>query len=226
MPVKSILRKSKKLGVSGLVICDHDSLGNLQEAIKYGNKFGIIVIPAVEYTTEIGDIIGLFVKQQIYFKDFNKVINAIKEQKGLVVLPHPYKNHKLSDKLLEKVDIIEVWNSRCSDEQNYAARLLAQRFKKQMIVGSDAHLPWEIENAIIDFNYIYHSRSYNEKSLKDMFLNAERKWKCKKSLYINECISQLIKAVKLKRPILILHIALSILSKFKSEMFVKIKNYG
>lgn len=43
-----------------------------------------------EISTERGEVIGLFLSEEIISRNFLEVIDLIKEQGGIVVLPHPF----------------------------------------------------------------------------------------------------------------------------------------
>ncbi|MDI6839583.1 MAG: PHP domain-containing protein [bacterium] len=155
IPPARIVGHIQKLGLDFAAITDHGTIKGALEANKIG-KVNIIV--GAEYYTDEGDIIGLFLKNEVISKSSKKVIQEIKNQGGLVVLPHPYREHKLDNELIEAVDIIEVYNSRCTNGENRMAMALAKEYNKPVIVGSDAHFLREIGLTKMSFN------DYNIKS--------------------------------------------------------------
>jgi len=135
---------SKNLDVIG--ITDHNTIkGGLiakQEAMKLEN---ILVIVGSEIKTNFGDIIGLFLNEEIHKRDFCEAIDAIYDQGGIVVLPHPYRRkHFPSEAMLRKIHIIEGINGRTPNKLNENGILLARKLGKPIIGGSDAHFPFEI----------------------------------------------------------------------------------
>jgi len=48
------------------------------------------VIVGSEISTERGEIIGLFLKEEIKPGNVQEVISEIKEQNGIIVIPHPF----------------------------------------------------------------------------------------------------------------------------------------
>ena len=48
--VKEMLDTAKKFGLDVVAITDHDSVSGIDEAIEYGKKIGIKVIPGLEIT--------------------------------------------------------------------------------------------------------------------------------------------------------------------------------
>jgi predicted metal-dependent phosphoesterase TrpH len=148
---KRIVRIAEKRGLDGIAITDHDTIRGALEASKFNNS--IYVIIGSEIKTEIGDIIGLFLNEEITSKYFDEVVKEIKSQDGLVVLPHPYKKIKnVSNELLSKVDLIEVLNGRLSPELNYKAQILARNNDIPIIGGSDAHISTSIGSVKTIFN--------------------------------------------------------------------------
>lgn len=133
--------------MNGIAITDHDTIKGALEAKNINNDPNFVVIVGCEILTNIGDIIGLFLNKEIKSRDYELVIKEIKDQDGIVVLPHPYRGHELNSKLIENVDIIEVFNSRNNENENRKALKLAEKYNKPIVAGSDAHFSVEIGNA-------------------------------------------------------------------------------
>ena len=123
---------------------DHDTIRGSLEIRKLADQHGIHVIIGAEYTSECGDIIGLFLKEEVISREAKEIIREIRDQGGMVILPHPYRSHHLSEWLLNSVDMVETFNARLSKEVNDQATELAQRLHLPQFVGSDAHLPKEL----------------------------------------------------------------------------------
>lgn len=136
-----ILRKSKYEGLNCISITDHNTIRGSIEAKKISHKYGIHVIIGAEIMTDCGDIIGLNLKHEINNRSsWVSVINEIKNQDGIVVFPHPYRDHTNIEEIASKVDIIECWNAKCSPGQNKLASDLATKYKKPITYGSDSHI--------------------------------------------------------------------------------------
>jgi predicted metal-dependent phosphoesterase TrpH len=151
------------------------------------------VIRAGEYKTEKGDLIGLFLAEEIRSRNSNEVVHEIRAQGGLVVLPHPYKGHRLDDALLEQVDLVETFNGRCSSEQNESSRALARRLNKPEIAGSDAHCAAEICAAFTEFEV---DHQVGESDLPAIIRTAQRKFLVAPVSRIYQPYSGLIKACR------------------------------
>jgi predicted metal-dependent phosphoesterase TrpH len=157
-----------KANVDNVIITDHNSVRGALEAKEYAektysNKFNVII--GEEVKTDIGDIIGFPIKEEIQLKDHKKVIDEIKAQGGYVCLPHPYKSHDMLQihdyQFIDTLDFVEVFNSRISQKQNQSAKEMAKKYNKKIIVGSDAHLKKELLNTFIVFNDNFEIKDYS-----------------------------------------------------------------
>lgn len=136
---KRILKTANHLGLSGLAITDHNTIKGAIEASKIDE--GIQIIIGSEIKTDKGDIIGLFLNDEIISKQFDEVVDEIREQGGFIILPHPYKTHDyIPANVLNRIDAVEIFNGRISHELNKKAGQLKYNDKMLFTGGSDAHL--------------------------------------------------------------------------------------
>lgn len=149
LSIPKIIRLAKRRGLNGIAITDHNTIRGGLEADRINRDPDFLVIIGAEISTEAGDVIGLFLKEEIQERYSDRVIDEIHRQGGVVVLPHPYKGHALKDELLRKVDLIEGFNARINEEYNEKAVKLAHQWNKPIIAGSDAHFAAEIGTARI-----------------------------------------------------------------------------
>jgi predicted metal-dependent phosphoesterase TrpH len=210
MSVKGIINRAKKSGIDVVSITDHGTIKGSLEATEYvkNNNCLVQIIKGAEYYTSHGDIIGLFINEEIEKFEANEVIEEIHKQGGLAVLPHPYKDHNLTKALLEKIDIVEVFNSRCSTEENDKALRLAKRYNKPIIFGSDAHLYNELN---LTYNLINYGEPVKESITK--IQNGNKEYSNKK----NVIISQIKKGIKRRKLKLVLKKIKSLLSYYKNK---------
>ena len=150
-PVR-IIKVAKKKGLHGVAITDHNTIKGGIEALKINEDEDFQVIVGAEIRTEYGDIIGLFLEDEITTNKFEEVIEEIKSQGGLSVLAHPYRQYKFPEEIIDKVDLVEVFNARSRKADNERAYELAKKFKKPQTAGSDAHLVFEIGRGITIVN--------------------------------------------------------------------------
>jgi predicted metal-dependent phosphoesterase TrpH len=144
MSPESIVKQAKKVGLTCIAITDHGTIAGGVEGKKVAGRYGVEVIVGAEIKTDCGDIIGLNLNQEIEVTAWQAVVREIRNQGGIVVLPHPYHDHDSVEEIARSVDFIECWNSRCTPEENKKAELLAEISEKKMIYGSDAHSVSEI----------------------------------------------------------------------------------
>ncbi len=141
---RTLVRTALRRGLEAVAVTDHGAFAGAEEAVAEAAGLPLIVVPGVEVATAAGDIVGLFLTAPVKARRVLDVLDAIRSQGGIAVLPHPFHHHDLAGGLPEQVDAIEVFNARCTREQNQRARELAARLGKPGLFGSDAHLRWEV----------------------------------------------------------------------------------
>lgn len=149
---KKIIKVAVKRGLDGIAITDHNTIKGGLEAKKYETDDFKVIIGSEVMTTR-GEIIGLFLSEEIKSNDFHGVIEEIRDQNGIVVVPHPFDKMRSSSFNIKKEDIkhinnIEILNSRCVNEKyNHIAATFAKSNNLGAIGGSDAHFANEIGHA-------------------------------------------------------------------------------
>ncbi len=146
---EELLDHAEEVGLGAIAVTDHNAFGGALEAVELGRDRPLIVIPGEEVKTAgQGEVIGLFLKEEIpRALSFADTIAAIREQGGLVYLPHPFdRMHAIPDaatlhKHLADIDVFEVYNARLLFEQyNDEALRFARKYNLTMGAGSDAHV--------------------------------------------------------------------------------------
>lgn len=136
----------RERGLHGVAITDHDSLqGSLAFAAELPD---LVVIPGSEIRSAEGEIIGLFLKEEIPAGlPAPETMRRIHEQGGVVVIPHPFDvvklkrmfNRRLAE-LVEEIDAIEALNGKPRWWwANSSARRFAGQYGLPVTAGSDAH---------------------------------------------------------------------------------------
>jgi len=160
-PLDKILSRCKELGINCIAIADH---GTAEGALKMQKIAPFKVIVAEEILTTEGEIMGMFLKETIPSGITpREAIKRIREQDGLVNIPHPFETirgsalkDKIIDEIARDIDLMEVLNSRSPFPANSnKAREFAVKHGIPGGAGSDAHSVYEIGNAYIeipDFN--------------------------------------------------------------------------
>ena len=144
-----LLDHAEATGLGAIAVTDHNVFGGALEATELARDRELIVIPGEEVKTDSqGEVIGLFLKEEIpRGMSFEDTLAAIKEQGGLVYLPHPFdRMHTVPDSTtlhrhLADIDVFEVYNARLLFEgHNDEALRFARKYNLTMGAGSDAHV--------------------------------------------------------------------------------------
>lgn len=78
LEVRDILSSAKKNGYDFVIITDHNTIQESLEAKKHEKEFELVVVPGAEYKSENGDIIGIFIEDEIKSKTALEIIGDIK----------------------------------------------------------------------------------------------------------------------------------------------------
>ncbi|MBA2332098.1 MAG: PHP domain-containing protein, partial [Actinobacteria bacterium] len=149
MGVEELLDHAETEGLGAIAITDHNVFGGALEAVAAAGARELIVIPGEEVKTDgQGEVIGLFLEEEIpRGLSFGDTIAAIREQGGLVYLPHPFdRMHAIADpttlhRHLGEIDVFEVYNARLLFETyNDEAVRFARKYNLIAGAGSDAHV--------------------------------------------------------------------------------------
>ncbi len=144
-----LLDHAEAIGLGAIAVTDHNVFGGAREAAGLATDRGLIVIPGEEVKTDNqGEVIGLFLEEEIpRGMTFAETVEAIKEQGGLVYLPHPFDRlHAIPDpatlhRHLGDIDVFEVYNARLlRDSFNDEALRFARKYGLLQGAGSDAHV--------------------------------------------------------------------------------------
>ena len=173
LKVEDVARIAKKRCLDAVAITDHDAI---EGAVELSKVFPTIV--AEEVSSDEGDVIGLFLREKVEKGPALDVMDKIRAQGALVMIPHPFdtmrKEALMKEELVSKGDIIEVFNSRVMrQEDNERARKFALDKSLPMIVGSDAHTSVEIGRSFIEIDSVDDPRSFMG-ALKNAKLHSRR----------------------------------------------------
>ena len=148
VPVGALLDYAEAQGLGAIAVTDHNVFRGAQEAVESARGRDLVVIPGEEIKTESGEVIGLFLEREIpRGMSMGDTIAAIREQNGVVYLPHPFDRlHTIPDaptlhRHLAEIDVFEVYNARLLFEGfNDEALRFARKYNLTMGAGSDAHV--------------------------------------------------------------------------------------
>jgi predicted metal-dependent phosphoesterase TrpH len=151
-----IIREFPKSGLHVLALTDHNELAG---ALELAQRAPFFVIPGEEIKTEHGEIIGLFLKEWIPPRlSPRETIDRIREQDGVVYVPHPFDRVRGSriteeqlDDIIGLIDVLEVFNARNALPRfNARAQQYARQHGVLMGAGSDAHTYREYGSAYVE----------------------------------------------------------------------------
>lgn len=191
MDIEDIVYYAKERGLDAVAICDHD-----KTFTRGGVIDGVTVINGVEFSTEYGHLLGLFINKKIKRADFFGTVKRIHDAGGIAVMAHPFQRKRFIDRLdsiAPYLDGVEVVNSR-ADRKNARANEQAYEFAKKhsllMFAGSDAHRPQEVGNSYLEIEC--------DGDIKQAILSGKRTAHGKSSKEIYVAQSQLVKLNKRK----------------------------
>ena len=147
---RDIARLAMRFGVVP-AITDHNSVRAHRE-FKKGT-----FIPGEEIRTDLGDLIALFITEEIpKYTPFMEALDLIREQGGISCVPHMYDIARdgvglKNERFVKEADIVEVFNARClRSEYNEKAFMFAKKNKKLMGAGSDSHTLQEFGKTYVE----------------------------------------------------------------------------
>jgi len=136
----------RERGLAGVAITDHDSL---QGSLAFASQLpDLLIVPGAEIRSAEGEIIGLFISEEIPpGLTAPETMRLIHEQGGLVVIPHPFDIVKLRrmtarrlEELMSGIDALEALNGKPRWWwANNRAKRFAAAHGLPATAGSDAH---------------------------------------------------------------------------------------
>ena len=145
--VESILATAREIGLGALAIADHNEIEGAFLARELSGGDPLIIV-AEEVKTAEGEVIGLFLKEVIpKGLSFDDTLSLIKEQGGLVYVPHPFDALRTTPSYralvdnLHRIDVIETYNAKVAlSAFNLSAERFAAKYNLVAGAGSDAHV--------------------------------------------------------------------------------------
>ena len=142
--------------INCVAVTDHNAIAGALAVQKLAT-FKVIIGEEVE--SREGEIIGLFLQEEVPGGlSAEETVERIKEQGGLVCVPHPFdrfRGEHLAEaaltRILPQVDIIEVFNARTTRQaDNERAARFAEEHGLAASAGSDAHSARELGRACVE----------------------------------------------------------------------------
>ena len=154
-PVDAVVRTARARGLDRLAITDHNAIEGALAASRIDRA--LVIVGAEMKTAEGIDVTGLFLREPVpRGLPAVETARAIREQGGLVYLPHPFAGGKgagaeLLETLAPWIDVVEVFNARIHRRAlNERAAAWARAHARPGGAGSDAHTLDEIARAVVE----------------------------------------------------------------------------
>lgn len=144
-PPEALAARCVEVGLTCVAVTDHNSMEGAR-AVREIAPFMVIV--GAEIMSTAGEITGLFLEEEVPVGlDPVATARRIKEQGGLVSIPHPFTgmgrsalDRATAGELLPYVDVVEGFNARTMrSRDNAAAREFAAEHGLPVTAVSDAH---------------------------------------------------------------------------------------
>ncbi len=154
---EALVRQCARTGLNCIAVTDHNSIEGAR-AVRELAPFTVII--GAEILSTAGEITGLFLEEPIPpGLDPIETARRIKEQGGLVSIPHPFTgmgrsaiDRATAGELLPYVDIVEGFNARTMrSNDNAAAREFAAAHNLPVTAVSDAHTAGELGRTYTEF---------------------------------------------------------------------------
>lgn len=144
--VQDIIDNARLSGVDCVAVTDHDSIEGARKLDAIAPD-DLHVIIGEEISTADGHLVGLFLSEQIRpGMSARETAEAIRDQGGLVVVPHPFNRMfgcSLRDRayeILDLIDVVEIANAQnLSPWPNRRAAAFAKQHDLPGIAGGDVH---------------------------------------------------------------------------------------
>ena len=146
---RALIEHAEAEGLGAIAVTDHNVFGGALETVELARGRELIVIPGEEVKTDMeGEVIGLFLREEIpRGMTFADTIASIREQEGIVYIPHPFdRMHAIPSaatllRHIAEIDVFEVYNARLLfDAYNDEALRFQLKYGLLAGAGSDAHV--------------------------------------------------------------------------------------
>jgi predicted metal-dependent phosphoesterase TrpH len=153
---KDIIDRARRAGLSHIAVTDHNTVRGGLAARELAD--GVEVIVGEEVRSADGEILGLFLEKDVpRGLPADRSIGLIKEQGGIVGIPHPFDHLRLAlheEAILANIgdiDFIEALNSRIVfATHNKRALEFARKHGLPVSAASDAHSPREVGRSYVE----------------------------------------------------------------------------
>ena len=166
---EELVKAAKERGLAGIALTDHNTASGVEETVEYGKKYGILVIPGIEWTTFFGHITVLGGHSAVNWTTVTaeNVIEKIKQARSagdVAVLAHPYRvgypvctggMNEFPQEIFALIDGYEAVSEDVDTPTNRRQteeylQLIKQGYRIAAVYGRDWHRPSNIEYAVTE----------------------------------------------------------------------------
>ncbi len=166
---EELVLSARAAGLDGIALTDHNTSSGVAEAVYYGEKYGVLVIPGIEWTTFYGHMTVLGGHSRIDWKSVNPttVADKIKEAHragDVCILAHPYRvgypvctggMNEFPQEIFALIDGYEAVSEDVDTPTNRRQteeylQLIKQGYRIAAVYGRDWHRPSNIEYAVTE----------------------------------------------------------------------------
>lgn len=108
---KNLVKIASKRGIKVIAVTDHNSLkgGLLTSEEVRNSEAKILVVNGAEIPSDCRHVLALFVQNEIKSRNNAEIMDEIRDQDGLVIIPHPTeKSQKFTEKELLSADLLRA----------------------------------------------------------------------------------------------------------------------
>ncbi len=153
---ETVIATCRRKGIDRLAVTDHNSISG---ALRLKELAPDLIIVGEEIMTTEGELLAFFMREWVPpGLTPQETLTRLRDQGAFISVSHPFDRLRRGAwdeaallEIIDQVDALEVFNSRCLfNADNAAALALAQQHNKLMTVGSDAHTAREIGRATLE----------------------------------------------------------------------------
>jgi predicted metal-dependent phosphoesterase TrpH len=150
----AVINLCRKRGIDRIAITDHNTA---EGALAMHKRAPDLVIVGEEIMTTQGELLGYFLKESVPAGlTPDETIKRLRDQGAAISVSHPFDRLRKGaweeadlQRIIDKVDAIEIFNSRCMfAADNAKAIQFAEAYGVLGTVGSDAHTRMEYGRAL------------------------------------------------------------------------------
>ncbi|WP_350449955.1 PHP domain-containing protein [Aminobacterium mobile] len=145
LPIEEAIQRGQALGLNGICVTDHESMGMRAFAQELSKKHNFLVLVGLELLTYEGDLLifGLDAVPQKKMHAID-VVDIVAQQGGIAVSAHPFRDNGRGMgnfiRSLPGLNGVESFNGSTRLTHNFRAHNLACELDLPCLGGSDAHL--------------------------------------------------------------------------------------